>query len=178
MTLGFDAPAHGNSPGKTTMMLEFIATIKVLEEKYGPFEIAIGHSLGGTAVLNSISKFLMVKKAIVIGSGNRITHIIEDFVCKMELSPNLVLKIKKYFFKKFGEEMDAYSSDYAAENINIPVLVIHDTEDFHVPVSSAFKIREKLKNGQLLITNKLGHTRILKDNFVISRMIDFIIKSN
>ena len=42
MTYSFDAPAHGKSKGKTTMMTEFIAVSKFLEEKYGPFEIGIG----------------------------------------------------------------------------------------------------------------------------------------
>ena len=178
MTIGFDAPAHGNSPGKTTLLLEFIATIKFLEEKHGPFEIAIGHSLGGMAILNASSKFLKIKKAVIIGSGNKITHIVEDFVAKMKLKKTMVAKIKKHFFNKYGEEMDSYSSDYVAKDINIPILVVHDTKDLHIPVSSAYAIRKNLKNGQLLITNELGHTRILKDNSVIARTLDFILKSN
>ena len=74
--------------------------------------------------------------------------------------------------------MDSYSSDYVAKDINIPILVVHDTKDLHIPVSSAYAIRKNLKNGQLLITNELGHTRILKDNSVIARTLDFILKSN
>ena len=33
MTISFDAPADGKSPGNSTMMTEFIATSKYLEEK-------------------------------------------------------------------------------------------------------------------------------------------------
>ncbi|WP_396171496.1 hypothetical protein [Flavobacterium sp.] len=44
-TISFDAPAHGKSPGKTTIMSEFVETILEIEKQFGPFEAAVGHSL-------------------------------------------------------------------------------------------------------------------------------------
>jgi len=178
MTISFDAPAHGKSPGNFTMMTEFIATSKYLEEKFGPFEIAIGHSLGGMAVLNSLKRFLSVKKAVIIGSGDIISDIIKSFVKKLDLSNKLVEKMKQIFLKKYGEDIDNYSASIAAIDVKIPVLVIHDTEDKEVPVECAYNIRKNLSFGEILITNGLGHTRILKDNIVIDRIIEFIQKDN
>jgi pimeloyl-ACP methyl ester carboxylesterase len=178
MTFSFDAPAHGKSSVKTTLMTEFIATAKYLEAKYGPFEIAIGHSLGGMTVLNSIQRFLKVKKAIIIGSGDIITDIMIGFITKLELSLKLVDKMKYFFQKKFSEDIDNYSGSFAALHVKIPTLVIHDTEDKEVPVSCAYNIRKNLENGEILITNGLGHTRILKDNFVVERIINFIKKTD
>lgn len=174
MTISFDAPAHGKSSGKTTMMSEFIAVAMFLKEKFGPFEIAIGHSLGGMAVLNSVKQGLDIKKAIVIGSGDMITDIITVFVHKLELKEKLVPKIKHLFFKKFGEDIDNYSGSVAAMDVKIPTLVIHDTEDKDVPVSCAHSIRQNLEQGEILITNGLGHRRVLKDHQVINRIIEFI----
>jgi alpha-beta hydrolase superfamily lysophospholipase len=51
-TISFDAPAHGKSPGKTTIMVDFITTIEI-NKQFGPFDAAIGHSLGGMSVLNA-----------------------------------------------------------------------------------------------------------------------------
>ena len=47
MVISFDGPSHGKSTGRTTMMPEFLATVKKINETYGPFEAAIGHSFGG-----------------------------------------------------------------------------------------------------------------------------------
>ena len=174
MTISFDAPAHGKSSGKTTMMNEFVKTALFLEKEFGPFEIAIGHSLGGMTVLNSVKLGLNVKKAIVIGSGDVITDIIKEFVAKIQLKPKLVNKIKQHFYRKFGEDIDDYSAYIAAKSVKIPTLVIHDTEDKDVPVSCAHHIRQNLKQGEILITNGLGHSRILKDAKVIQRIIEFI----
>jgi len=174
MTISFDAPAHGNSKGKTTMMNEFIATAIYLQEKYGPFEIAIGHSLGGMAVLNGVKGDLKINKAITIGAGNIITDIITVFVNKLEFKLKMVLNMKLYFFKKFGEDIDNYSASTAARDVKIPTFVIHDSDDKEVDVSSAYNIRQNLEKGELLITNGLGHTRILKDNQVVNRIVEFI----
>ncbi|MDO9137343.1 MAG: alpha/beta hydrolase [Lutibacter sp.] len=174
MTISFDAPAHGKSTGKTTMMNEFVKTSLFLEKEFGPFEIAIGHSLGGMTVLNGVKLGLNVKKAIVIGSGNVITDIIKEFVAKIQLKPKLVNNIKQHFYRKFGEDIDNYSAYIAAKSVKIPTFVIHDTEDVEVPVSCAHHIRQNLEQGEILITNGLGHSRILKDSKVIGRIIDFI----
>ncbi|WP_372746198.1 alpha/beta hydrolase, partial [Lutibacter sp.] len=99
MTISFDAPAHGKSSGNYTMMTEFIATAKYLQQHYGPFEFAIGHSLGGMTVLNSVKQFLEVKKIVIIGAGDIITDIIADFIQKLELSPKLIEKMKYFFLK-------------------------------------------------------------------------------
>ncbi len=174
MTISFDAPAHGKSEGKVTLMNEFITVSKFLEEKYGPFEFAIGHSLGGMAILNNIKQGLTIKKAIIIGAGDIITDIIKVFVNKIELKQKMVKKIKHSFFKSFKEDIDNYSASEAAKSVKIPTLIIHDTEDSEVPVSCAHNIRQNTKQGELLITNGLGHTRILKDGFVIKSIIEFI----
>ncbi|HSQ47510.1 MAG TPA: alpha/beta hydrolase [Lutibacter sp.] len=174
MTISFDAPAHGKSTGKTTMMNEFVQTAMFLEKEFGPFEIALGHSLGGMAVLNGVKQGLNIKKALVIGAGDVITDIIKDFVAKLELKPTMVAKIKYQFYKKFGEDIDNYSAYIAAKSVKIPVLVIHDTEDAEVPVSCAHHIRQNLEQGEILITNGLGHSRILKDVKVINRIVEFI----
>jgi esterase/lipase len=178
MTISFDAPAHGKSPGKKTMMTEFIATAIHLEKKYGPFEIAVGHSLGGMAVLNSVKNGLKINKAITIGAGDIITDIITNFVNKLEFKPKMALKMKKIFLNKFGEEIDNYSASVAAKDVKISTFVIHDTADKEVDVSCAYNIRKNLDFGEILITNGLGHTRILKDNLVVERIIDFIHKTD
>ena len=178
MTVSFDAPAHGKSTGKTTMMTEFIATAKFLEKEMGPFQIAIGHSLGAMAVLNSIKQGLQVKKVITIGSGDVITHIIEDFVKKLALKKEIVGSMKKHFFKKFKSDIDDYSANIAAKDVTVPTLVIHDTTDKDVPVSCAHTIRQNLQQGELLITQGLGHNHILKDREVILQLIAFIKRNN
>jgi pimeloyl-ACP methyl ester carboxylesterase len=174
MVISVDAPAHGLSSGKKTNMLEYIRAIEEIDKKYGPFDYAIGHSWGGMTLLNALGKKLKLKKAVIIGADNKISEVISEFVKKFQVDQSVTLVIIEYYCKLLKVQMDQFDSEKAAARIDIPVLVIHDTTDAFVPVSSAIKIRQQLKKGSLLITNGLGHHKIFKDPEVMQKIINFI----
>lgn len=171
--VSFDAPAHGKSTGKQTHMREFIDCILELNNTEGPFDICIGHSLGGMAILNAQSKGIQTQKIVTIGSANIIENIIKEFVKAISLKPKVATLLQKSLEKQFKETVHHYSSYIVAQDINIPVLVIHDEDDKDVPVRCGHEIRQNLKNGTLMITQKLGHRKILGNPDVIEKIIAF-----
>jgi pimeloyl-ACP methyl ester carboxylesterase len=173
-TISFDAPAHGKSPGKTTLMLEFIESILELEKLYGKFDFAIGHSLGAMSILNSIKQGLNVKKAVILGSGDSINDILLDFVSKIQLKPEIATLMRESFEEKFNDSMESYSGAVAAKKVLVPMLVIHDKEDKDVPHTASVNIHNKLKNSELILTDNLGHRKILGDETVISKIQEFL----
>lgn len=173
-TISFDAPAHGKSPGKTTIMVDFIASILEIDKQFGPFTAAIGHSLGGMSVLNAMKKGLKVNHAVVIGSGDIVEDIIDDFIAKLRLKPTVGKLLSLHFEKKYKEKMNDYSAFLAAEKATVPVLVIHDNNDTEVPVSAGIHIYKYLKNGTLFLTDGLGHRKILGNQKVIEKTVQFI----
>lgn len=173
-TISFDAPAHGKSEGKTTIMSEFIASIMEIEKQFGPFEIAIGHSLGGMSVLNAIKDGLQVNKALVIGSGDVVQDILDEFILKLKLKKEFSERLKDFFENKYQLKMDDFSAYKAAQKIDIPVLVIHDNDDPEVSVKAGIHIHQNLKNGSLFLTDGLGHRKILGNQNVIKKILEFI----
>lgn len=174
-TISFDAPAHGKSGTKTTLMLEFIESILEIEKAYGPFEFAIGHSLGGMSILNAIKKGLQVKKAVVVGSGNSVINIVNTFVEKIGLPNKVAIIMRNSFEKKYQFDMESFSGYVAAKEVKVPVLVIHDNDDEDIPVSEAHHLAENLSHKEILITNNLGHRKILGDSTVINKIIEFLL---
>ena len=174
MVISFDAPAHGLSTGDTTNLQEYVAAINYINEIYGPFEAAIGHSFGGVTLLASQSKNPFVKKLVVIGIECSISNAIDNFVKKLKLKSKVAVNIKKHLTTVFKMDIDSVSPRETSKNIMIPTLVIHDTQDEDVDVSNAYKIRQNLVNGEIIVTNGLGHRRILRNKNIIHRIIDFI----
>ncbi len=174
LTISFDAPAHGKSKGNSTIMVEFIASVLELEKQFGPFEFAIGHSLGGMSILNAIRENLKVRKVVIIGSGDIIQDIIDDFIKKLELKPEIGIKLREHFEKKYGVEMNYYSASNAAKEVSIPVLIIHDENDVDVNVKAAYNIKENLNISELMITKNLGHRKILGNAEVIKRIVEYL----
>ncbi|MDG2433572.1 alpha/beta fold hydrolase [Flavobacterium sp.] len=177
-TVSFDAPGHGKSPGNNSIMVDFIASIHEINRLYGPFESAIGHSLGGMSVLNAIKQGLKVKNATIIGSGDIVQDIIDDFTDKLQLPTKYATKLRAHFEKKYKENMGDFSAFKAAQTTDIPVLVIHDNQDFEVPVTAGIHIYENLKAGELMLTESLGHRKILGNEKVIEKVINFTLKNN
>ncbi|WP_330443780.1 alpha/beta hydrolase [Flavobacterium sp. C4GT6] len=174
-TVSFDAPGHGKAPGKTSDMTEFIAAILELEKQYGPFTYAVGHSLGGMSVLNAIKQGLKVDKAVIIGSGDIIEDIMNNFIKELGMNIGTGKLMMKLFEKKFGETINSYSAYIAAQAVTVPVLVIHDEDDTDVPVTAAHHIHKHLANSQLMITQGLGHRKILGDSTVIKTLTQFLL---
>lgn len=172
--ISFDAPAHGKAPGKMSMMPYFIESIHFLNKQYGPIEAMIGHSLGGMSSLRAIKDGLKVKKLVIIGTANSITHITREFTRNLKMSPKIAERMKSHFDRKFGEDMDNYSGAVSAKAVRVPTLVVHDKKDVDVEVSSAYEIDEVLENSSLFITEGLGHRRILGDSEVINKITTFI----
>jgi len=172
--VSFDAPAHGKSSTKSSLMPEFIASIHEIDKKFGPFEFAIGHSLGGMSIVNAVSQGFNINKGIIIGSGDIIQDIIDDFIKKISLKPKIGVMMKEYFEKKFNEPMENYATSNASKKIKIPFLIIHDENDEDVHFSAAKNINNNLLGSKLIITKKLGHRKILGDKFVIENIISFL----
>ncbi len=173
-TVSFDAPAHGKSQGSTAVMLDFIASIIEIDKVHGPFEGIIGHSLGGMSALNAVKYGIKVNKAVIIGSGDVVSDIMNDFIAKLKLNPKIGLSLRSHFEEKYKDDMNNYSASRAAKDVDIPVLVIHDADDPEVPVSAANNIHDHLKKGELMITNGLGHRKILGNSKVIEATIAFL----
>ncbi len=172
--VSFDAPAHGKSTGKISIMTEFIATILEIDKQFGPFDIAIGHSLGGMSILNAVKQGFQTKKIVTISAGDIIQDILDDFCAKLKMKANFSTRLRNYFESKFNEKMDDYSAYKSAKVCEIPTLLIHDEQDDDVSVKAAFHIQKHLKNGEVYITQHLGHRKILGDKSVIHKILEFI----
>lgn len=173
--VSFDAPSHGKSSGNSSIMTDFIASIAELDRRLGPFDAAVGHSLGGMSLLNAVKQGLNINKLVTIGSGDKVKDILIDFVAKFKLKSEFSEHLREHFEKKYHTEMESYSAYLAAKSITIPVLVIHDENDTEVPVAASKNIYSNLKFGKILITNNLGHRKILGSQEVIDKTINFII---
>ena len=174
MVVSFDAPAHGKSSGRTTNMIEYIKTITAINKEFGPFESAIGHSFGGMAIVNTNANKEMFKTIVTIGAGDKIEDIISNFIRDLGLKRIISKKLIQYLQKKWQINISNFALHKIVKKNKTPTLVVHDEKDNDVDVSCAYNIKENLINGSILISNGLGHTRILRDQNIINKTINFI----
>ncbi|RRA96199.1 alpha/beta hydrolase family protein [Paenimyroides viscosum] len=172
--ISFDAPGHGNSPKSASNMKDFIEAIFELDKKHNGFDVMIGHSLGGMSVINSLGRGLQTDKAVIIGSGNTTKAITEDFLNTISMSKKITPVLINLFERKYNDKMNNYDVAEKALKVYVPVLIIHDKNDKDVPFTAAEAISANLQNNELLITTGLGHRKILGDEKVIEKIIQFV----
>lgn len=126
------------------------------------------------ATLNSIKRGVKTKSAVLIASGDSVNEIIKDFIKKLKLKKEIGTKMKLSFEKDFNESMESYSAYFAAAQVNNPILIIHDKNDSDVPYTAALNIHKNLKNSTLVLTEGLGHRKILGNEEVLSNIERFI----
>lgn len=171
--VSFDAPGHGKSSKTNANMKHFIEAIFELDKKYNGFDVLIGHSLGGMSVINALGRGLQTNKAVIIGSGNTTKAITEDFLTTIGMKQKLTPTLINLFERKYNDKMTNYDVADQALKVNVPVLIIHDKNDKDVPFAAAEGISKNLKNNELLITTGLGHRKILGDEKVIEKIVQF-----
>lgn len=172
--VSFDAPGHGKSPKTSANMKHFIEAVFELDKKYNGFDVMIGHSLGGMSVINSLGRGLQTEKAVIIGSGNTTKAITEDFLGTIGMKQKLTPTLINMFERKYNDKMTNYDVADQALKVNVPVLIIHDKNDKDVPFTAAEAISKNLQNNELLITTGLGHRKILGDENVIEKIVQFV----
>jgi pimeloyl-ACP methyl ester carboxylesterase len=172
----FDGPAHGRSQGRSTNLDEFKETLLAIHHKIGNVVAIIAHSFGGVASLYSIMNGLPVNVLVNIASPTIGDEIIGNYLSVLNASPKMGEYFKEYVKNKSGKTFDEFSSLYFIRHLSdkLNLLLVQDKLDKEVTLVHARRLQEVYPSAQLIITDGLGHTRILKDDWVIHQCVTFV----
>lgn len=170
-----EAPAHGESAQRKTHMLEFVDALQTVIKKFGPFQYAIGHSLGGMAIFNCLKTSSFDPKSIItIGTPTSIRNVVYDFCDKIETNAQVARQLIRYIEKRYSMKVKKASTGHLASRYNPNGLIIHDVNDLDVDIRNAKALKKKWPNAELLITEGLGHRKILIERKVVDAIVGFL----
>lgn len=174
--IAFDGPAHGKSDGRRTNVLEFHQCIIGLMERFGTPAGVVGHSFGGTVSLYCVMQGLPIRRVVTIGTPVVAELLINSFLKAVNGSAETGKAFRKYLLKKYNRDFNEFSVEWFLPRIGdqLDLLIIHDEKDNEVSVQHAQEAKRLYPTAYLHLTDGLGHTRILKDKEVISRVLDFM----
>tara|TARA_S200000501_G_scaffold143759_1_gene135674 strand:+ start:345 stop:1274 length:930 start_codon:yes stop_codon:yes gene_type:complete len=173
----FDAPAHGDSPSKTTSIPEFIACIKQLSNSVNSMYAIIGHSGGGFAAIYYTAMYdRNLEKLVIISPFNSVYELFQNFFKLIKIGNKVGHLLIDFFNKKTGIKIDQnLTAHKLIKLINSNVLLIHDENDSEIPISDSRKIKKNIKRGEVFFTKELGHRRILRAKSVKNKIINFLV---
>ncbi|MEM9857298.1 MAG: alpha/beta hydrolase [Bacteroidota bacterium] len=176
--VSFDSLGHGASEGNQSHLMKFAGIVKQLADQYEGFEMIVGHSLGGVASLHAIKDFKVSDKLVMVASPAIAQEIVDEFRKKIGASKNCEDYFQKYIYAKYGKRFEEYSASYIVSEVtDAQLFLIYDENDREVSIKSSQVMSQKSPDAKLMITQGLGHNRILRDNEVITSSLAFLQNS-
>ena len=175
--VAFDQPAHGESDGKTTNIVEIAPTMQLIAKQAGPFDAIIAHSFG--TLITSFSlvnlKFPAPARLVYLGAFNRLIDSLPRFQALAGLSDQITEGLRELIYEKFGQEvLDAICNEILCPQINVPALLFHDTTDNVTPIEDSRAIARVWKTAHMIETEGLGHRGPLQSDAIHTQVIKFL----
>ncbi len=178
--LALDAPASGGSQGKRLSLRDYINAIHALRGNIGHFHSAVGHGLGGAALVQAMAqmpKFQRPARAVLMGVNADSKEIFQRRLQMFGIDEQVRLK----FWKRLGKIKDIPLSNYdnplAASRLDdVEGLLVHDRSDARYPIADAEAIQQAWAGAQLMDFEGFGHE--LQGLSVLTRLLPFIGAKN
>jgi pimeloyl-ACP methyl ester carboxylesterase len=175
--VAFDQPAHGDSDGQMTNILEIAPTMDLIAKREGPFEAVIAHSFGtlitSFALINRY--FPLPARLIYRGSFNRLLDSLPRFQVMAGLPDPIMDGLRDMIYANFGKDvLDAIWNEKMTQSIDIPALMFHDIADNVTPIEDSRAIAHVWQSARLIETQGLGHRGALQSAEVHKQVVDFL----
>ena len=172
--VAFDAPAHGQSDGITTNIVEYTGAVLQVAGKVGPIHGIVAHSFGAPTAAYAVCHGLDVGRMVFIGAPVSFAKLTRRIAGLMGFPPAVSQLMQRRLEARLGVSLRELDTDRLLANSEIPLLVFHDEDDRDVPHSSAVAIVAALETARLVTTSGLGHRRIVSDPGVVRQAVEFL----
>ncbi|HCL05544.1 MAG TPA: hypothetical protein DHW64_06085, partial [Chitinophagaceae bacterium] len=168
--LAFDAPAHGLSEGKMINALIYMRFLQAVEQKFGPINGFIAHSLGGLATSLLIEQIdqSVNRKLVLIAPATETRSAVAGFYSMFRIKEPVQTEFEQLIMEMTGKPTDHFSIKRVVQSVQLPILWVHDQGDRICPYNDTIPVQSmQLPHIQFRITEGLGHNKIYRDKQVI-----------
>jgi pimeloyl-ACP methyl ester carboxylesterase len=130
--------------------------------------------MGGAATTLALSEGLKIERAVFISPPSDPNEFLDIFSAAIGIGDGVRARVKRRVEHRLGIRIDDLRANVLAPSMKIPLLVIHDRDDKEVPVRSGQSIARAWPDAELIITDGLGHQRILRAEHVTNVAVSFI----
>ena len=171
-----DLPGHGRSTRSTTNLPEITDLISEVTKSRGPYHGIVCHSFGGVAALNAVRLGATFEKLVLISTGiYEIKPMFKTFVGLFGLDEEYYAdRLFDLAESLYGASPGEFGLDRFSKQIEMETMIIHCEDDKEAMKEIALNLHSDMKNSVLHLTEGLGHRRILRDEKVAEKVMNFL----
>ncbi|MDT7571068.1 MAG: hypothetical protein QOE05_1242 [Actinomycetota bacterium] len=172
--VGVDLPGHGdNPPGGTDLyeMADALAAVMWDQNARG----VIAHSMGAVATARALQHGVDIGPVCMLAPAARLESAVDRFAELFALPAAAIAGLRAEIQRRFGPDVWAeFHADALVRDWDRPGLVVADRDDEQVPRSDVQLVADAWPGAQLIETQGLGHTRVLRDPEVVEQVTAFL----
>lgn len=170
----FDAPGHGDGPGRRSSIPEVADAIAAVRAHVGPVHAAVAHSMGAVGLMLAASRRSVAARHVCIASPTHVSTAFASFSDALGLDPSMTRALSHAMEDRFALRLEELELDVLADRLDVPTLVVHDRDDRDVAFPSGERLAATLPSARLFATSGLGHRKVLRDPRVIEELVAFV----
>ena len=178
--VAFDAPSHGDSgPGvhgaRSTTFLEMGEALAAVVAEFGRPTLVVAHSAGGLAAVHALGLGVRPDSLVLVAPPDGVEAMLPVFAAALGVGPRSQHVMVGRAERRVGTpvaELDLLTM--AAAQPSLPhLLVVHDRHDLEAPLAGGVRVSNAWHDARLMVTEGLGHRRVLWDPDVVNRVASF-----
>jgi pimeloyl-ACP methyl ester carboxylesterase len=175
--VAYDAPAHGQSDGQRTNLVECAGAALQVGRSVGPLRAIIAHSFGAPAAALAVQYGLKPECMVMLAPPQSIIDLSMEVGDVIGFPRHVCELMGQRLASRLRIDWEELATDRLVDGLGAPLLVVHDRDDRTVPWTHGEAIADAATRGQLLSTTGLGHWDIKTQPDVMRQVLDFVSRS-
>lgn len=183
--VAFDALAHGDSGRgaigrRASSVPEMADAYRAVVERFGDAALTVAHSMGSLSVLWAQRHHDVVPgRQVLIAPATTVGGMLELFSSELALGPAVRAGLPDRFRRRIGRQLEDFEllqlvADERCDGRLAPALIVHDRYDAVTSAEDSARLAESWPGSRLLVTQGLGHYRVLRDPAVLAEAERFL----
>jgi pimeloyl-ACP methyl ester carboxylesterase len=162
-----DLPAHGQSAGHQTNLMDCAQAVHEVAKALGPVRFAIGHSIGGLAALvagegrRPLPHAISFEAYVLVSVPDRFADVTRRFGDDRGLSPAALGAFERRLEQLAQRKIADFTGSNFLTKIDRPSLLLHARDDQEVPFADAERMAAIVPRAHVHALDGLGHRAIL-----------------
>ena len=179
-----DFPAHGEAKGLQLPWIDAVAVLKETINQHGPFYGVIGHSFGGSMLLNTLNIAGQFpewelkhkpERVVLLASPTQMRNPVNHVAKKLKLSGHGYLQLRNLIQQQAKMNLNRVSLRYFVSQMpSIPFLCIHGELDETISPKESVLFCQTYQNADLCLLPNVNHVTVLMDERVERSVSDFL----
>jgi pimeloyl-ACP methyl ester carboxylesterase len=176
--VAFDAPGHGDSPGRRLFLSDMSDCVGQLGEHLGRVHAVIAHSFGCAATMLAHQQYgFDASRNVFVAPAAMATRAVGSFAELLALEAEDEAALRKRLALESGVQIADLSVEALASKRDSGLLIVHDQGDREVAIDQAHSLAAIWPAAQLVTTHGLGHRRILRNATVVADAVAYATHS-